>query len=124
MPLNAMVIVSVKLQECPLGTYKNVTGSSKSLCFPCPPQELPHRAIYINVRGNSFCLFFFWCSINWKFYLRTKSDLSFEFAGLRCHVFCLTPFFFSLYIAVLDRHPDNDVTSIFLTLLMFDRRCC
>ncbi|RLM92507.1 uncharacterized protein C2845_PM08G03000 [Panicum miliaceum] len=40
-------------KECPLGTYKNVTGSSKSLCFPCPPQELPHRAIYINVRGGA-----------------------------------------------------------------------
>ncbi|GJN05573.1 hypothetical protein PR202_ga23214 [Eleusine coracana subsp. coracana] len=38
-------------KECPLGTYKNVTGSSKSLCFPCPPEELPHRAIYISVRG-------------------------------------------------------------------------
>ncbi|WVZ72633.1 hypothetical protein U9M48_021058 [Paspalum notatum var. saurae] len=40
-------------KECPLGTYKNVTGSSKSLCFPCPPNELPHRAIYINVRGGA-----------------------------------------------------------------------
>ncbi|ONM29032.1 hypothetical protein ZEAMMB73_Zm00001d039522 [Zea mays] len=40
-------------KECPLGTYKNVTGSSKSLCFPCPPGELPHRAIYINVRGGA-----------------------------------------------------------------------
>ncbi|KAK3160574.1 hypothetical protein QOZ80_1BG0061360 [Eleusine coracana subsp. coracana] len=40
-------------KECPLGTYKNVTGSSKSLCFPCPPEELPHRAIYISVRGGA-----------------------------------------------------------------------
>ncbi|AQK90706.1 hypothetical protein ZEAMMB73_Zm00001d008789 [Zea mays] len=40
-------------KECPLGTYKNVTGSSKSLCFPCPPGELPHRAIYTNVRGGA-----------------------------------------------------------------------
>ncbi|GJN32184.1 hypothetical protein PR202_gb20668 [Eleusine coracana subsp. coracana] len=39
-------------KECPLGTYKNVTGSSKSLCFPCPPEELPHRAIYISVRAR------------------------------------------------------------------------
>ncbi|KAG2586486.1 hypothetical protein PVAP13_5NG039900 [Panicum virgatum] len=38
-------------KECPLGTYKNVTGSSKSLCFPCPPEELPRRAMYVNVRA-------------------------------------------------------------------------
>lgn len=43
-----------KMQECPLGTYKNVTGSSKSLCFPCPSGELPRRAVYTSVRGNSF----------------------------------------------------------------------
>ncbi|KAG2586484.1 uncharacterized protein LOC120672186 isoform X2 [Panicum virgatum] len=40
-------------KECPLGTYKNVTGSSKSLCFPCPPEELPRRAMYVNVRGGA-----------------------------------------------------------------------
>ncbi|XP_066305596.1 uncharacterized protein [Miscanthus floridulus] len=40
-------------KECPTGTYKNVTGSSKSLCFPCPSGELPRRAIYINVRGGA-----------------------------------------------------------------------
>ncbi|EES02326.1 hypothetical protein BDA96_03G040300 [Sorghum bicolor] len=40
-------------KECPIGTYKNVTGSSKSLCFSCPSGELPHRAIYINVRGGA-----------------------------------------------------------------------
>ncbi|OEL17997.1 hypothetical protein BAE44_0020981 [Dichanthelium oligosanthes] len=39
-------------KECPSGTYKNITGSSKSLCSPCPPNELPHRAVYISVRGG------------------------------------------------------------------------
>ena len=39
------------LQECPVGTYKNVTGSDRALCHDCPPHELPHRAIYIPVRG-------------------------------------------------------------------------
>ncbi|KAM3328622.1 hypothetical protein ACQJBY_026017 [Aegilops geniculata] len=40
-------------KECPLGTYKNVTGSSKSLCFPCPSAELPRRAVYTSVRGGA-----------------------------------------------------------------------
>ncbi|KAK3137334.1 hypothetical protein QOZ80_5BG0450930 [Eleusine coracana subsp. coracana] len=39
-------------KECPLGTYKNITGSSKFLCEPCPPNELPHRAVYIHIRGG------------------------------------------------------------------------
>ncbi|KAM0912788.1 hypothetical protein ACQ4PT_012593 [Festuca glaucescens] len=39
-------------KECPAGTYKNITGSSKSLCSPCPPNELPHRAVYMNIRGG------------------------------------------------------------------------
>ncbi|MBA0633037.1 hypothetical protein Godav_001688 [Gossypium davidsonii] len=38
--------------ECPVGTYKNVSGSDSSLCQPCPAWELPHRAIYIAVRGG------------------------------------------------------------------------
>ncbi|KAI7726076.1 hypothetical protein M8C21_026406 [Ambrosia artemisiifolia] len=38
-------------EECPIGTYKNVTGSDKELCFECPANELPHRAYYIQVRG-------------------------------------------------------------------------
>lgn len=41
------------LQECPAGTYKNVTGSDRSLCQVCPVHELPHRAVYISVRGRS-----------------------------------------------------------------------
>lgn len=40
------------LQECPAGTYKNVTGSDRALCHHCPAQELPHRAVYIAVRGT------------------------------------------------------------------------
>ncbi|XVF48616.1 hypothetical protein PTKIN_Ptkin03bG0204300 [Pterospermum kingtungense] len=38
--------------ECPLGTYKNLSGSDSSLCHPCPASELPQRAIYIAVRGG------------------------------------------------------------------------
>lgn len=41
----------VSIQECPLGTFKNVTGSDKALCISCPHDELPHRAVYISVRG-------------------------------------------------------------------------
>ncbi|TVU17139.1 hypothetical protein EJB05_33155 [Eragrostis curvula] len=39
-------------KECPLGTYKNITGSSKLFCLPCPPHELPHRAVYLRIRGG------------------------------------------------------------------------
>ncbi|KAK8515419.1 hypothetical protein V6N12_075461 [Hibiscus sabdariffa] len=38
--------------ECPVGTYKNVSGSDSSLCHPCPAWELPHRAIYTAARGG------------------------------------------------------------------------
>ncbi|WZZ24029.1 hypothetical protein YC2023_007430 [Brassica napus] len=37
-------------EECPVGTYKNVTGSDKALCSLCPARDLPHRAVYITVR--------------------------------------------------------------------------
>lgn len=39
------------MQECPIGTYKNVSGSDRSLCVKCPSHELPHRALYIAIRG-------------------------------------------------------------------------
>ncbi|XP_061371138.1 uncharacterized protein LOC133313747 isoform X2 [Gastrolobium bilobum] len=39
-------------EECPVGTYKNVSGSDRALCHDCPPHVLPHRAIYISVRGG------------------------------------------------------------------------
>ncbi|GFP82873.1 hypothetical protein PHJA_000430400 [Phtheirospermum japonicum] len=39
-------------EECPPGTYKNVTGSDRSLCFSCPNEELPNRALYVHVRGG------------------------------------------------------------------------
>ncbi|KAK7352920.1 hypothetical protein VNO80_18351 [Phaseolus coccineus] len=39
-------------EECPAGTYKNTTGSDKSLCRHCPVNDLPHRAVYISVRGG------------------------------------------------------------------------
>ncbi|KAL9226861.1 hypothetical protein vseg_002624 [Gypsophila vaccaria] len=38
--------------ECPSGTYKNVVGSDESLCQSCPSLELPHRAVYVSVRGG------------------------------------------------------------------------
>ncbi|XP_041989691.1 uncharacterized protein LOC121741062 [Salvia splendens] len=39
-------------EECPDGTYKNVTGSDVSLCSSCPSHELPGRAVYVHVRGG------------------------------------------------------------------------
>ncbi|KAL5572508.1 hypothetical protein UlMin_022105 [Ulmus minor] len=39
-------------EECPVGTFKNVTGSDRILCHDCPSNELPHRALYTNVRGG------------------------------------------------------------------------
>uniref|UniRef100_A0A7I4AXX0 DUF8003 domain-containing protein n=1 Tax=Physcomitrium patens TaxID=3218 RepID=A0A7I4AXX0_PHYPA len=37
--------------ECPVGTYKNETGSSRELCRECPP--LPPRAEHVYVRGGA-----------------------------------------------------------------------
>lgn len=45
-------LYGIYCQACPAGTFKNVTGSDKSLCFPCPRFELPHRAIYLPIRGG------------------------------------------------------------------------
>lgn len=39
-------------EECPLGTYKNVSGSERALCYDCPALEFPHRAIFTSVRGG------------------------------------------------------------------------
>ncbi|XP_071713912.1 uncharacterized protein [Rutidosis leptorrhynchoides] len=39
-------------EECPLGTYKNVSGSERSLCYDCPALEFPHRASFTPVRGG------------------------------------------------------------------------
>ncbi|KAF5481918.1 hypothetical protein F2P56_002530 [Juglans regia] len=39
-------------EECPVGTYKNVSGSDRALCHDCPSNELPHRARYLTVRGG------------------------------------------------------------------------
>ncbi|PIA64560.1 hypothetical protein AQUCO_00100200v1 [Aquilegia coerulea] len=39
-------------EECPAGTFKNVSGSDRTLCRTCPPYELPHRAVYTTVRGG------------------------------------------------------------------------
>ncbi|KAK2968224.1 hypothetical protein RJ640_027356 [Escallonia rubra] len=39
-------------QECPVGTFKNVSGSDRALCRNCPSHELPRRATYIAVRGG------------------------------------------------------------------------
>ncbi|CAH2046122.1 unnamed protein product [Thlaspi arvense] len=38
--------------ECPIGTYKNVEGSDRRLCTPCPPEHLPNRAKFVYVRGG------------------------------------------------------------------------
>eukprot|EP00257_Ricinus_communis_P015247 XP_015573122.1 uncharacterized protein LOC8275643 [Ricinus communis] len=45
-------LFGVFCEECPAGTFKNVTGSERSLCHPCPANELPHRAVYVAVRGG------------------------------------------------------------------------
>ncbi|KAK3009003.1 hypothetical protein RJ639_013595 [Escallonia herrerae] len=39
-------------EECPVGTYKNVSGSDRALCYQCPAYELPRRAVYVAVRGG------------------------------------------------------------------------
>ncbi|KAJ0031712.1 hypothetical protein Pint_13319 [Pistacia integerrima] len=39
-------------EECPVGTFKNASGSDRALCRNCPSSELPQRAIYITVRGG------------------------------------------------------------------------
>ncbi|CAH9131244.1 unnamed protein product [Cuscuta epithymum] len=39
-------------QECPIGTYKNESGSDRSLCRKCKSHELPQRATYVLVRGG------------------------------------------------------------------------
>nr|GFA92479.1 GMP synthase [glutamine-hydrolyzing] [Tanacetum cinerariifolium] len=39
-------------EECPLGTYKNVSGSERALCYDCPALELPRRAVFTPVRGG------------------------------------------------------------------------
>lgn len=49
-----ILTLQIVLQECPVGTFKNVSGSDKSLCHNCPPHELPHRAIFIPVRGINY----------------------------------------------------------------------
>ncbi|KAG5003490.1 hypothetical protein JHK86_027629 [Glycine max] len=38
-------LIHVTRIEYPARTYKNVTGSDKSLCHSCPVNELPHRGI-------------------------------------------------------------------------------
>ncbi|XP_075489131.1 LOW QUALITY PROTEIN: uncharacterized protein LOC142527987 [Primulina tabacum] len=40
-------------EECPAGTYKNATGSDRSLCLSCPGSQLPNRGVYIPVRGGA-----------------------------------------------------------------------
>ncbi|XP_042486737.1 uncharacterized protein LOC122066956 [Macadamia integrifolia] len=45
-------LYGVFCEECPAGTFKNASGSDRALCHQCPPYELPHRAVYVNVRGG------------------------------------------------------------------------
>ncbi|GLU09988.1 hypothetical protein SLE2022_268200 [Rubroshorea leprosula] len=39
-------------EECPIGTFKNVSGSDRALCHNCQSNQLPQRAIYVSVRGG------------------------------------------------------------------------
>ncbi|XP_025012285.2 uncharacterized protein LOC8265115 isoform X1 [Ricinus communis] len=39
-------------EECPVGTYKNTSGSDRALCHDCPLYELPSRGIHIAIRGG------------------------------------------------------------------------
>ncbi|AES71158.2 hypothetical protein MTR_3g070750 [Medicago truncatula] len=50
--VNKFHIISDTDQDLVTGTYKNVTGSDRSLCQVCPVRELPCRAVYISVRGG------------------------------------------------------------------------
>ncbi|XP_059638281.1 uncharacterized protein LOC132280165 isoform X2 [Cornus florida] len=45
-------LYGVFCQECPVGTFKNGSGSDRALCRNCPSHELPSRASYIAVRGG------------------------------------------------------------------------
>ncbi|XP_058073877.1 uncharacterized protein LOC131222728 isoform X2 [Magnolia sinica] len=45
-------LYGVFCEECPAGTFKNVSGSDGALCLQCPPDQLPHRATFINIRGG------------------------------------------------------------------------
>ncbi|CAH9106309.1 unnamed protein product [Cuscuta epithymum] len=39
-------------EPCPLGTFKNVTGSDGDLCTSCPKDDLPNRGVYVSIRGG------------------------------------------------------------------------
>ncbi|KAL0748737.1 hypothetical protein Bca101_030739 [Brassica carinata] len=41
--------------ECPIGTFKNVEGSDKRLCTPCPPEHLPSRAKFVYSSDSRSC---------------------------------------------------------------------
>lgn len=41
------------VQECPIGTYKDVEGSNASLCTPCSLDLLPIRASFLYIRGKN-----------------------------------------------------------------------
>lgn len=45
-------LYGVFCEECPVGTFKNVSGSDRALCRKCSSNELPHRAFYIPIRGG------------------------------------------------------------------------
>lgn len=50
------------MQECPIGTYKDVEGSNASLCTPCPLELLPSRASFVYVRGTHILEAFLVCA--------------------------------------------------------------
>ncbi|WCJ42610.1 hypothetical protein M5689_023407 [Euphorbia peplus] len=39
-------------EECPVGTFKNISGSDRAFCHDCPLHELPGRGRYVAVRGG------------------------------------------------------------------------
>lgn len=86
MKLVFVFVLFFYLQECPAGTYKNVTGSDRALCHHCPAQELPHRAEYIAVRGTSMLLV-----ANLSSIIRDKGTYSLEVLSVLIdfHPFCL-----------------------------------
>ncbi|GJP70154.1 hypothetical protein CLOP_g1132 [Closterium sp. NIES-67] len=46
-------LVGLFCQECPVGTFKNESGSDPSLCHKCPLELLPHHAEFVYKRGGA-----------------------------------------------------------------------
>jgi hypothetical protein len=92
--LKLIFVLFVYLQECPAGTYKNVTGSDIALCHRCPAQELPHRSVYIAVRGT-----FMLMVANLSYIIKREGNI-FPFEKLSV-LMDLHPFLLTFYILVV-----------------------